>query len=715
MTASLYSQSWYRVAGLKPRLRNHLEIHRHHYRGELWYVLQDHASGNFQRFTPVAYQIIGLMDGKRTVQEIWETVRRRLGDESPTQDEVIRLLTQLHGADALQTDVVPDTAELLKRFEKRKSMRWKQNLKSPLFVRFRVLDPERFLNRFQHYAKPFFGWPGGILWLLVVGSGVFQVALHWPELTENLADRILSPGNLLLLWFVFPFLKIFHEFGHAFAIKVLGGEVHEMGIMMLVFTPIPYVDASAASALRSKGGRILVGAAGMAIEVFIGSIALLLWVNLEPGPARSLLYNIIFIAGVSSLFFNGNPLLRYDAYYMLADLLEIPNLAQRGLKYVGYLVQRYPLGDKNAEPPPSSPGERFWFIVYTVSSWSYRILVYVAIVMFVATKFFFIGVLFAIMALFNMFVWPALKGIKFLVASPRLKRTRFRGLLVSGSAVGAIVFFIFAVPIPLSTLAEGIIWIPENCFVRAGTAGFVERLMVPPGGRLGKGDPVVECSDPLLPAELRILDSHVQSLQALYDSQMVSDRVKMEITRKEIEHYKAKLEDARQREKELTVYSDSDGVLAAPEAQDLPGRFVKRGELLGYVLDDSKAIARVVVYQGDVDLVRGKTSRVQVRFADKMKEILPATLVREVPAATDRLPGRTLSVEGGGEIAIDPRDRLGITAFQKVFLFDLELPSHQGLHKVGGRLHVRFSHGKEPLAWRWYRDIRQLFLKRFNI
>ena len=96
MDKSIFSPSWYRVAGLKPRLRSHLEIHRHHYRGELWYVLQDHSSGRFQRFTPAAYLLIGLMDGKRSVQVIWDVVRERLGEDAPTQEEVIRLLSQLH-------------------------------------------------------------------------------------------------------------------------------------------------------------------------------------------------------------------------------------------------------------------------------------------------------------------------------------------------------------------------------------------------------------------------------------------------------------------------------------------------------------------------------------------------------------------------------------------------------------------------------------------
>ena len=115
MADSLFSPSWYRVAGLKPRLRSHAQIHRHQYRGQLWYVLQDLSSERFHRFSPSAYMIIGLMDGQRTVQEIWDTALAQLGDDAVSQDEVIQLLGQLHSADVLQCDVPPDTAELFRR------------------------------------------------------------------------------------------------------------------------------------------------------------------------------------------------------------------------------------------------------------------------------------------------------------------------------------------------------------------------------------------------------------------------------------------------------------------------------------------------------------------------------------------------------------------------------------------------------------------------
>ena len=138
---------------------------------------------------------------------------------------------------------------------------------------------------------------------------------------------MLSAQNLLLLWLVFPVIKLLHELGHAYAAKAGGGEVHEMGMMLLVFMPVPYVDATAAGGFRSKWRRALVGAAGMLVELFIASLCMFVWVLVEPGVMRAVAFNVMLIAGVSTVVFNGNPLLRFDGYYILSDLIEIPNLA----------------------------------------------------------------------------------------------------------------------------------------------------------------------------------------------------------------------------------------------------------------------------------------------------------------------------------------------------------------------------------------------------
>jgi putative peptide zinc metalloprotease protein len=339
----------------------------------------------------------------------------------------------------------------------------------------------------------------------------------------------------------------------------------------------------------------------------------------------------------------------------------------------------------------------------------------VGIVLFIADQFFFVGVVLAVLAAVNMFLWPALKGARFLLSSPRLRRNRLRAVTVSALLIAGFLCLICLVPVPLRTHAEGVVWIPENAFVRPGTDGFVDRLRAEPGSLVEKSDVLMECSDPLLPAQIRVLEAKVQELESVYNAQILADRVKAEITREELGHIRAKLADARERADRLIIRSGGTGRFVVPKAQDMPGRFVKRGELLGYVIDPSALAARVVVSQGDVDLVRGRTHGVDVRFPESIREISEARLLREVPAATNQLPGRALALEGGGEIPVDPQDRLGTKAFQKVFLFDLGLPSEKGFYCVGGRVYARFDHGLEPLVQRWYRAIRQVFLKRFNV
>jgi len=119
VTQPLFSDAWYRVAQLTPRLRGHAAVHRHRYRGRTWYVVEDRASQRYLRYTSEAHLVIGLMDGRRTVQELWQLACERLGDRAPTQDEVIQILSQLHASDVLQCDVPPDAAELLQRYERR--------------------------------------------------------------------------------------------------------------------------------------------------------------------------------------------------------------------------------------------------------------------------------------------------------------------------------------------------------------------------------------------------------------------------------------------------------------------------------------------------------------------------------------------------------------------------------------------------------------------
>jgi putative peptide zinc metalloprotease protein len=712
---SLFSASWYRVADLKPRLRSHARIHRHRYRGEIWYVLQDLASGRSHRFSPTSYLVIGLMDGQRTVEEIWRISLDRLKDDAPTQDELIQLLTQLHGADVLQCDVSPDAAEVLQRHEKQERRKLLGQLASPLWWRLPLFDPERILSALLPWVRPALSLPGVILWGLTVGAALLLTAVHWTDLTGNLLDRLLSFQNLMVLWLVFPLVKVLHELGHGLATTAYGGEVHDMGVMFLVFSPLPYVDASAASAFASKWQRALVGAAGMMAELFVAALALFVWIAAEPGLVRAAAYNVFLLAGVSTLLFNANPLLRYDGYYILADLLEIPNLYTRSRTYLGYLCERYLFGQREAEPPQASRAERAWFVAYAVSSFAYRIVVILAIAFVLLGSFFYLGMLAVAVLLGTWLLVPLFKILRYVLTNPRLGRVRGRAVAVSLVLTALVVGAVGFVPIPLRTSTEGVIWVPEDAMVRATAEGFVERIAVRPGAEVREGDLLIECRDPLLGTRARVLEARLRELRARYDEQRPADRVKAAVIQEEVRYVQQDLDRVREQISGLTIRSRTRGTFVLPGAEDLPGRFVRRGELLAYVVVLDRITVRTVVPQAQIGLVRERTNGVAVRLAERLEDPVPATMRREVPGASERLPSPALGQSGGGQVAVDPRDAQGLTAMQKVFQIDLEIPVGLPLLNVGGRAYVRFDHGAEPLLFQWVREFRQLFLARLNV
>ena len=709
------SPSWYRLAQLRPSLKPQARIRRHRYRGVVWYVVQDPASGRFNRFTPQVYQLLGMMDGHRTMDEVWTEALETLDDDAPGQEEVIRLLSQLHAADLLHCEVNPDSAELFERFGRQERARRHSRWKNPFSIRIPIWDPDKFLARTLPYIQPFFGLAGLLLFCLIAVSGLALAVVHWPELTLNVNDRVLAAQNLLLLWVCFPVVKLMHELGHAYVAKARGGEVHDMGILLLVFMPVPYVDASSASGFRSKWRRALVGAAGMLTELLIASIAMMVWAAAEPGWVRATAFNVMLIAGVSTVVFNGNPLLRFDGYYILADLLEMPNLASRGVDYWRYLAERYLFRLKQAQLPLLAPGERGWMLVFTPAAFIYRIFVLFAIVTYIASQWFFFGVVLAIIGLIAMFGVPAVKLFRYVLGIPRAQGARQRAVSVFAACLVLIVVVLTLVPMPMRIRTEGVVWLPEEAQVRTQSNGFVHAVLAAPGAEVALGTPLIESRNPVLAAQLAVAAARVAELEAKLDAERFNERVQAEITRQDLERELAAYRRLRERSDQLVARSGAAGRFVIDRPEDVPGRYVRKGEVLGYIAQNTPTVVRAVVSQDDVDLVRSGVKRVEVRLAERMDEVYPAKIAREVPAARDQLPSAALSSEGGGVMAADPRDGKSGKTLASSFQFDLELAPGVAATGYGGRVYVRFVRDPEPLAFQWYRRVRQAFLARFHV
>jgi putative peptide zinc metalloprotease protein len=708
MVQPFLSSSWYRVEALRPKLRAHSQVHRHRYRGAAWYVLQDHASGKAHRFTPAAYFFIASLDGVRTVDEISHDLSEQLGEQAPTQDEIIQLLAQLHAADLIQSDARPDAADLIERFSRQRRSTLSRSLRNPLSMTIPLWDPDRFLQSTLFLLQPFRGVLGSLLWLSVVVPATLIAGLYWGELSSDFSDRVLTAQGLAILALVYPFVKLAHELAHAYTTKAMGGEVHELGIMFIVFYPVPYVDASSAAVFSSKWQRVLVGAAGMAAEVFLAALAFYLWLTVEPGVIRACAYDMILIAGVSTLIVNGNPLLRFDGYYILSDLLEIPNLASRSTRYWAEAFDRRLFG---AEPRDLhlSEGERKWLFLYGPVSFAYRLFVLFGIAIIIASKFVVVGALVAIWALIATIALPLMRGAQYLV---RVRHARTRRLVTSTVVTGALIAFFLVVPLPHHTMTEGVIWLPESAHIRAGADGFLHSIAENSGAEVVLGEQLFESVDPLLQMEIDVDRHKVEELNLKLAAQQFVDRVAAQLARGELEQEQAKLQSDLSRAHRLIARSEYSGVLVIPKAQDLPGRFFREGDLLGYVAPSRADTVRVLVSQADIDLVRNQVRAIEVKLPGRFEQSYSASIIREVPTANDQLPSKALSVAGGGQATADPRDETGSKSLQRWFQFDLKLDRAPDVG-FGSRVYVRFEHNWESLWGQVSRRARQLFLARF--
>ena len=311
---------------------------------------------------------------------------------------------------------------------------------SLLFIRVPLLDPNHFLERWKQVFGWIFSKLGLLLWCILLGFGLYIIIPNFKMLVQQNSD-VLNPENLPFLYLSFIIIKVVHEFCHAFACKTFSkynqnaGEVHKMGIMFLVFVPIPFVDASSAWAFRNKWHRAIVGLSGVMAELAIAAIAAIVWFYTSTGTLHIIAYNIIFVASVSTLLFNGNPLLRFDAYYVLVDITEIPNLGQRSTQFLYYLVKRFVWGVTHAWNRLTW-GERIWFVFYGLASTAYRIYISVRILLFLNDRLpkelFILVPFFGLSAVIGWIIVPFGKFIRYLAtAINKLSRTRLRAYVTT--------------------------------------------------------------------------------------------------------------------------------------------------------------------------------------------------------------------------------------------------------------------------------------------
>jgi putative peptide zinc metalloprotease protein len=709
---SLLSPHWYRIAYLKPRLRTGVRVSRQQVRGQTWYVLTDPVSGRHHRFNGLAYALIAGCDGTLTIDDIWSQRVDAEGDDAPTQAQAIDVFAQAFGANLLGGDVAPDAGRVMKAQGKRRAQRQRAAL-NPLAFKLPLWDPDRFLDAHADRLAWCYGAAGRWLVLALLVLGAVLLAWNFSDFSRAAATQLGHGRMLILLWIAYPIVKALHELAHAFAVKVFGGEVHEMGVTMLMLTPVPYVDASASIAFEDKRKRVAVGAAGIVAELLLATLALALWLLCEPGLLRDAALAVAFIGGVSTLLVNGNPLLRFDGYHVLCDAMELPNLAQRSQRVWQALGKRIALGRATDAAEHTHGSERVWLLAYAPASWLYRCVLTLALALAVADWNAWLGLALLALSAWWMLAGPLLAALRWLLASGEVYGRRVRALALGSSALAAAALFTFMLPLPHRTLAPAVVWLPDEALVRPQTDGFIEQLLVRDGQTVQAGTPLLRLGNEPLRLQLQRVQAELQQQQVEHFAAVDGDALRAGMAADRIAALTTERERLAERVAALDVRAAIGGAVALDARRLIVGQFLQQGQIAAHVLPPGAPLVRALVAHDDMALVRAQPGQIEVALADGGGSTVAAQWLRSVPRASTELITPALGERAGGPIALDPNDREGRHALQPRFEVELRLPEGVAAH-VGARAWVSFRHGEATLAELATQFLRRSFLRHFK-
>lgn len=713
----LASPDWHRVAALRPRLRPRVSVEGQWVRGQRWQVLRDDDTGQACRLNASAYRIAARFDGQRSLQDLWPLLDQHA--DAPTQDDIVGVLRQLQKQHLVEFDgtpefgalpsnqALPSAAPAAEPDPSRRStlMAW----------RIPLGNPSRWLDRAEPLSRAIFSPAGLAVWgLLMLGllAGLFMQA---SALQAHAASWMHTPRYLALSLVLYPCIKAVHEAAHALAVRRWGGQVREAGITLLMLMPVPYVDASAANAFRHAWQRMLVSAAGILAELAMAALGLALWHATTDGLLHDMGFVVWFIACVSTLLFNANPLQKLDGYHVATDALHLPNLASRSQQWWRDRGQRW-LTQEDGEPMPTAPGERPWLIAYGPLAWTYQLLLWGALVMWAGGVSSLLGWLGAALAIGFGVVKPLVDWARLAWQAVLWRPRETRAATLRRTALLCLPLLALLLPWPDRTVARGVVWAPDQALVRSEVDGFIEAVHHADGEAVQAGDLLVTLSNPKLLAAREKLAALVTEAEQNQFTGMAADKDAAQSGKAQDELLRLQAEVAHLDEQidHLQVRALSAGRLVLPNARDLTGRYLHRGDLLGHLLTEQPPTVRVAVREADAVPLRQHLRQVSVRLSGQGSDPQPATLLRDAVGATQQLPSAALSDFHGGDIQTDPHDEHQLTTVRPVVLMDVRLDHAAGAERLGERAWVRFDQGWSPPVaqlWRW---VRQRADVRFN-
>ena len=581
-----------------PPLRRDLIVTQQVYEGRSYFVVKDPVSLQYFRMTAEDYYLATLFDGSRTFGQIRDLylahfphVRLEYSQDD-LNERVLRFANDL----ALLQFLSVQGMRLKARYEavkkKKTSKGGLYNLANKIFFfRFSLVDPDIVFGKMA--KKVWWLWTVPAHWIscaLVLAAAVVFLRNHGA--VESAMGNLFSLRNIALMWITTIFIKSIHELGHGLTCKHFGGEVHEVGFMSMVFTPYFFVNISDAWVMPRRRDRILISAAGIYVELIFAALAVFLWVIVQPGALKDFLFNIIFIASISTLMFNANPLMRFDGYYILTDLIEVPNLQTKSRALISYQVKRLLFGgiptDAVLSRMPLPKRRLGFFYVYAILSWlyGYYVIYQLAIFMEPHLKPFGLEGLanwFSALALISWVLMPLIafyKGLA-LTRDDWRPQGRLRRLsLILGVTLGIFGAACF-LPVDFTIKRIGAVELSKPEQIRPKVTGFIEKVFVKEGDRVTAGQPLAQLHNRDLNQNYLSTENRLRVAEAMVQRAVGLDRP-AELKQTEINRasHAAKLEEARRDVESLTLRASVDGVVLTRNLAHAEGRLIRYGELL---------------------------------------------------------------------------------------------------------------------------------------
>lgn len=541
------------------------------YRGEPHFVTKDPVGLQYHRLRPEQWAVLELLDGERNLETIRKELKLQYPGVSPSLSDIQELIQDLHVKNLVLSARQGQGTELLGREIKERKKKFISTLKNIMYLRLPGWDPEATLARYYPMVRWLFHpWAVSLCMLFVVSAWML-VLIRFDTFQRKLPEfqQFFGWPNLMWMWLTLAIAKVIHEFGHGFACKHFGGECHEMGMMLLVFSPCLYCDVTDSWMLRSKWKRIAIGGAGMYIEVILSAAAIFLWWNTQPGLINFLCLNVFFVTTVTTVIFNANPLMRFDGYYMMSDFLEVPNLRTKADSMLRNAFAKTCFGIESRPNPFLPETGRFWMMLYAICAFCYRWLIVFGIAMFLYTvlKPYGLQSIGATMAVVSLggFLYSLVSGLVKILRQPRREPLSRVRLTITLTVLAAVIIGGLFIPLPWHVESPLYLQPDDVRHVYLTTPGFVESVHVKPGDDVKAGTVLAVLQNPELEDKHESLLGQIHQMEVRLKSLRGAEQfAEINTTKQQLAGFKEDLQEIERQISELTVKAPVAGRIVAP-------------------------------------------------------------------------------------------------------------------------------------------------------